>query len=713
MKISLGYQVVIAILAGIFLGLFFGPLCSILKPIGDIYIMLLQMVALPYISFSLIHGLGSITPSVGKKLFASGWLYWTLLWAIMLALIYLLSLMIPPSAVTFIGQGGEESSLARNFLSYIVPENPFYDLANNIVPAIAVLGLILGVALMHLTAKEPLLSLLERTNQIIEKIFKWLAILSPIGIFAHIAVASGTVRFENLIALQFYVFSFLGVSAFVIFWILPAILSSLTPLSYKEVLIAFRTVCLLPFATALPTIALPFINNYMKELGKKHAEGDPSFHGMSQTVMPLCYTFGQIGNSLMLFFVLFLSFYYRHPFTESEQGLVTLLSIPMSIGSSATSINAVSFLIHELMLPEEAIDLFSQTLALTQNVQVLLSVASVLTLVILVIYSYYGLLEIKWRQVFSHFSLGMLVFIVTIGAIKEGLHLKDNYEDRYLDLKISDVISHPVPSQLFTDLNASRRRSNAIDVLAQVLESGVLRVGYDPTNIPYCYWNQDNELVGFDVAYAYQLARDLDCRLELVPIKIDELGAEINSGAYDIAMAAILMNEARLKIMDFTHPYTEQTNVLVTQLSRRKEFSSYAQVANTAGIRIGAVGGYRSVRERHFPLSTQVDGISIEAELLTGKADAWLWSKTPGFVWCLSHPDYVVADYGDEIGKRYFGYPIREGSLNWASFLNSWLILKDQSGFKERMERYWVRGEDIQEPAPRWSIIRNVLHWVR
>lgn len=711
MRFSLGYQVVIAILAGIFCGLFFGPLCNVVKPLGDIYIMLLQMVALPYISFSLIHGLGSISPENGKKLFVSGWAYWTALWGIMLALIYLLSLMIPPSAVTFIGTGGQDSALARNFLSYVVPENPFYDLANNVVPAIAVLGLILGIALMHLEKKEPLISLLERGNQIIEKIFKWLAILSPIGIFAHIAVASGTVRFENLVALQFYVFSFLGVSAFVVFWILPAILSSLTPLTYREVLVAFRTVCLLPFATGLPTIALPFINKYMKELGAKHANGDPHFHGMSQTVMPLCYTFGQIGNSLMLFFVLFLSFYYRHPFTESEKTLVTLLSIPMSIGSSATSVNAVTFLIHQLSLPNEAVDLFSQTLALTLNVQVLLSVASVLTLVILVLYSYYGLLEFKWKQIGTHLGLGVFLFAAATLGIKEGIHLEDNYQNRYLDLKISDVIPSPAPAKLLTWQLPPSPRDLKGDVLAQVLESGVLRVGYDPTNIPYCYWNIENELVGYDVAYAYELAKDLDCKIEFVPLVINNLQEEINSGNYDIAMAAILMNEVRLKTMDFTHPYTEQANVLVTRLSNKALFEDLYKAVNTAGIRLGAVGGYRSVRDRHFPLSIAVDGSSIEEDLLQGKADAWVWSKTPGFIWCLSHPQFVVADYGDQIGKRYFAYPIREGSLNWASFLNNWLSLKEQSGFKKRMEQYWIKGEDISTPPPRWSVIQDVLHW--
>lgn len=723
MRLSLGYQILLAILFGIFCGIFFGPLCTTIKPIGEIYIMLLQMVALPYICFSLIHGLGSISPEIGKKLFSKGWLFWVGLWTIMFVVIYFLDLLIPEPVTVFIGDAVQEQSskLSKNFLTYLVPENPFYDLANNIVPAIAIFGLIVGVALMHIEMKEPLLSLLDRANQIIEKIFKWLALLSPIGVFSHIAVAAGTVHFKDLFAIEFYVVSFIAVTLFVTFWILPILLTNLTPLSYAEVYRAFRFVCLLPFATALPSIALPFINYYMKKMGEKHLPGDARFHATSQTVMPICYSFGQIGNCLILFFVLFLSFYYRHPFVGSEKGILTALTIPMSVGSAATSINAVSFLIQQLNFPEESVELFTETLALTLNFQVLLSIASVLTFIILVLYAYYGILEVKIRKLCLHLSLAFSVFIVALVGVKSCIHLNDNYTNLYLDLSVFDILPDPVKVKMVNSVAESTARSvenadAAAEPLDQILRTGVLKVGYDPENIPYCYWNHDDELAGYDIAFAYQLARDLDCDLELIPVKIPELSQELNAGDYDIAMSAIIMNEERLKDMDFTHPYTEQDNVLVVSLKDRSLYAHLDTVVETPGLKIGGIGGYQAVVKRHFPLADLVaapQSADIEKGLLSGQANAWVWSHTPAFVWCLSHPEFVVAEYGGKIGKRYFAYPIRTGAVDWASFLNNWLILKEQSGFKERMRRYWIEGESPKERAPRWSIIRDVLHWVQ
>lgn len=716
LRMSIGYQAFLAAIIGILAGLFFGPYCSIVKPLGDVYIMLLQMVALPYLSFSIIHGLGSMAPVTGKKLFRQGWHFWVFLWALIFAIIFLLSFLIPKpiGSVIVPSMTSGDSSLAHNFLSYIVPENPFYDLANNIVPAITVFGIIGGTALMHVEKKEGLLSILEKLNQTIELIFKWIAILSPIGVFAHLAVALGTVYFDDLFLLEFYVGCFIFVSLYMTLWVLPGILSSLTPLSYRDVLHAFKVVCVVPFATALSSLSLPFIIYYLKKLGTKHADGDPQFHATTQTVMPICYSFGQIGNGLILFFMLFISFFYRHPFSGSEKTLLSALTIPMSIGSSATSVTAVTFLINQLNFPPSAGELYDETLALTLNFQVLLSVASVLTFIILVLYAYYGLLEIKIKKLATHLLLSFSLFGLLVYGAKHFTHLTDNYQNLYPELSLQEVIKDPVQAKILNpgEFGTPRTTSNSnAETFSEILTSGVLKVGYDPFEIPYCYFNRHNQLVGFDVAYAYQLARDLDCRLEFVPIDFSKIGPDLNAGLYDIAMAAILMTVDRIRDMDFTNPYSEQNNVLVIPTKNTKSFLDLTTLVQTPNLHLGAFGAYEGIVKKHFPLATLIP-YHIDNTMLDGKVDAWVWSTRQAFVWCLNNPGFTFVDYDGLIGKSFFAYPIRAGSLDLASFLNKWLILTDESGFKDRMTQYWIQGENPKQRSPRWSILRNVLHWI-
>jgi len=44
-------------------------------------------------------------------------------------------------------------------------------------------------------------------------------------------------------------------------------------------------------------------------------------------------------------------------------------------------------------------------------------------------------------------------------------------------------------------------------------------------------------------------------------------------------------------------------------------------------------------------------------------------------------------------------------------FVNYWLDLRRADGLEAREADYWLRGLPRAQPAPRWSILRNVLHW--
>jgi Na+/H+-dicarboxylate symporter/ABC-type amino acid transport substrate-binding protein len=713
-KFSLGYQVLTAVILAIFAGLFFGPLCAALKPIAMTFTMLLQLLVLPYICFSLIHGLGSLPAATGKKLFKTGWPFLVGVWVIVYFVMAIVAQLIPKAEETIISiyEPETKSNIFQEFVRYIVPENLIYDLANNIVPAVAVFGLIAGSALMHMEKKEPLVSFLDRNIKLIEKALYWLALISPIGAFAHIALAVGTVRFEDLNKIEFFVICYSVLCLFMTFWILPLFVSCLIPMSFRDVLLAFRRVCLLPFVTGLIAFAIPFLNSYLRDLAKKYEATDLAFNETSQTILPLAYSFGQIGNCIVLYFLFFLSFYYRHPFTVSQEGLLTLLSIPLSIGTSSSIINSVAFMIQHLHLPSEAFTLFTETSAVTMNFQVLMSTASVLSLILLALHAYYGVLRIKWSALFSRLGTTVVIFCALILSIKPMINITDNYKNLYMSLKISDVIANPVKTTIYTQVDVPEgvpRNPNA-STLGQIIESRVLKVGYNTTDIPYAYRNSDGQVVGYDIAYAYELASDLNCQLELIRCDFNLLHEELQAGLYDLAMAAILMTEDRLVDLNFTHPYHEENVVLVVPVSKKKHFMNLSFIMSERELNIGAIGDAKQFIYRHFPYAKVAGFDSLNTLEKNWEIDAWLTTRNNGFTWCLSHPNFVTIDYGGLIGKAYFSYPVRDASYKLVSFLNNWLMLKQLSGFQKEMIDYWIEGSYQRNPEPRWSILRDILH---
>ena len=57
-------------------------------------------------------------------------------------------------------------------------------------------------------------------------------------------------------------------------------------------------------------------------------------------------------------------------------------------------------------------------------------------------------------------------------------------------------------------------------------------------------------------------------------------------------------------------------------------------------------------------------------------------------------------------------YALARHDQAFASFIDSWVELKEKDGTIPSLYDYWILGRDAERATRRWSIIRNVLHWV-
>lgn len=709
-KSNLGYQALFAIVLGIFAGLFFGPYCTVLKPIGDIFIILLQIVVIPYIPSLLMHGLGSLTPELAKKLFIKGWPFLILLWVLVLVVCYIVKVLIPvPLPSPAIDFSIEKTAILPIEHHLINPSSSIYGLFNNLIPAIVLFSIIFGIAIMHLKEKEPLLTLLERVNNSFDKIIKWISIVSPIGIFAHIAHVMGTIHFTDLGKLQLYIGMVIGVTLFLSLWVLPVLVSCLTSIPLKEIYREYRIVAFLPFATAIPTLALPYINNAMRRLAEKKNLLLGTFRSTSQTIVPVGFGFAQIGNFIPLLFIFFLAFFYRHPFSEAQSVALPFFITLFSIGTAQFTFVALPFLLKILNLPAEGFNLYAEISPITLNFQVLLSTVSMLTFMYLVILNYYGLLQVQWRKLATHVGSTACFLILFSYVGKHYVHTTDNYHNLYYNLSMQQSMEN-LPKVTVYKERVPPKPARATETLAKVLERRTLRVGYDVRNIPFCYLNLNNEVVGYDIAYAYQLAKDLSVDLELIPFDYPTLISDINSDYYDLAMSAILMDESRILEVQFSHPYVEQDNVLVVLNKKKYLFHDMDQVVRRPQTKIAAIGGYKEVVTHFFPENlVHLDSID---DFMKGSADAMMWSELQAYIWCLAHPDYTTVSFNRKLGRNYFAYPCSVTTEQFIHFLNEWMVLKQQQGFELKQRQYWFLGKSQAPESQRWSIMRNVLHWV-
>ena len=153
-RLNLAGQVLLGLALGVAAGIVFGEMVGWLKVVGDIFVRLLQVTVIPYISLSLITGIGALRYDEVKGLALKGGAILLVVWVITLVAILLMPLAFPawPSA-TFFSTSLVEEPQAPDFLRLFIPSNPFFSYANALVPAVVVFSALVGVGLIGMTEK--------------------------------------------------------------------------------------------------------------------------------------------------------------------------------------------------------------------------------------------------------------------------------------------------------------------------------------------------------------------------------------------------------------------------------------------------------------------------------------------------------------------------------------------------------------------------------
>ena len=118
--------------------------------------------------------------------------------------------------------------------------------------------------------------------------------------------------------------------------------------------------------------------------------------------------------------------------------------------------------------------------------------------------------------------------------------------------------------------------------LDNVLSKGTFVVGIDDSFAPMSFRNDDNEIVGFDVDLASEVAKRLGVELVLQPIGWNAKEMELNSKRIDCIWSGLTITAERAKAMLFSKPYLHSAHVAVVLSD-----SPYQQLTDLAGKTVG------------------------------------------------------------------------------------------------------------------------------
>jgi ABC-type amino acid transport substrate-binding protein len=281
------------------------------------------------------------------------------------------------------------------------------------------------------------------------------------------------------------------------------------------------------------------------------------------------------------------------------------------------------------------------------------------------------------------------------------------------------LLGEAQPYSVYHDRAQLTPTAPAANALARIRQSGVLRVCFRQSDYPSAFFNSRDELVGFDVELAHRFARQLDARLEFVPVaSIRDAQQMIDDGRCDIFVSLTPIAPETTLDFDMTVSVMDSAIGLIVEDHRRRQFQQWDAVGELGEVQIGVLDTVASRRflRRLLPEAKAVlieDTAKLDAILAadTLPFDALLMTAEEGAAWTVRYPRYNLVP-PSPILMASLAFPVRRDEDELVAFFNAWLLNAKADGTVDALYRYWMLGEVQKTQPPRWSIARDVLGWI-
>ncbi|TFE02351.1 dicarboxylate/amino acid:cation symporter [Jeotgalibacillus salarius] len=361
---SLILKITIALVIGAAVGFIFGEQASVLTPLGDLLMNLLNFVILPLILFTLIVGVNQTKINSLGRMGGKVFLYYAATSALAIIVgLTVASLFSPGTGMTLdtseTFEAPENPGIVSVLLS-IVPSNIVTAFSEFNLLGIIFTAIVFGIAISYLRSKEETQALGEQVysvanglNEATMFIVRGVLQYVPIGVFAIVANTVGTQGTGILVELWNVVMVlYVGIAVQISLYILVLVLFKISPAAFFR---EARTPMLTAFATQSSSGTLPLTLNAAKNLGLSK-----SLYGFS---LPLGATINMDGAAIRIAVsAVFAANVVGQPLGFTEMLMVVLVGTLASIGTAGVpgaGIVMIATVFAQLGLPMEAVALLA------------------------------------------------------------------------------------------------------------------------------------------------------------------------------------------------------------------------------------------------------------------------------------------------------------------------------------------------------------------
>lgn len=235
----------------------------------------------------------------------------------------------------------------------------------------------------------------------------------------------------------------------------------------------------------------------------------------------------------------------------------------------------------------------------------------------------------------------------------------------------------------------SNEPENALDRVKSKGEvSFAMSGGYPPFN----FYNDKNELVGFDVDVAREVARRLGVELRPVTTEWSGIIEGLRSGTYDGILGSMAITPERLKVVDFSVPYYYSGAQLLVRAD-----ADFTSTADLAGKAVGVVTGTTFEGDAKGLNAGEVrlykDDTQTLTELNSGVLDGVITDRVVG-IGAMNSGKFAVKLLGTPLRSEDIGVAFRKDDGALTAAVNKILTAMHEDGTLSRFSDKWL-GVDV------------------
>ena len=212
---------------------------------------------------------------------------------------------------------------------------------------------------------------------------------------------------------------------------------------------------------------------------------------------------------------------------------------------------------------------------------------------------------------------------------------------KYLDEMIADGTAAEISQRwfgtdaLFKNMDFIEEAAATADdkSLETIKSKGKFIVGLDDSYPPMGFRDDKNEIVGFDIDLAKEVAKRMGVEIEFQPIDWDSKELELNAGKIDCIWNGMTITTERVQNMFFTKPYIANQQIIIVPAS-----SGITEKAQLEGKIVGLQKGSSSLEAlTSDPIGQKVkeiveypDNVSAYMDLQAGRIDVFVVDSVVG-----------------------------------------------------------------------------------